>query len=86
MSVEGPSERGAGLSQVVKQRFNPENREWENLETRQIRELDDRYRFEADTPVFSIFAKSVQETQVEEQEGGIVSNLTSSDNVGLLQV
>jgi len=56
-------ERNAGPDQVVKERFDLEKEQWQELNTSYLEELEDRHRFEAEVPEFSIFATSIREQE-----------------------
>ena len=71
-------ERNATASQVVKERYVDGS--WEQLDTRIIEELDDRYRFEAETGGNSIFAVAIQDSQVEEPVDGNQTETNQTDN------
>ena len=60
VSKDRMSERDGSLEDVVKERFDVEEGEWHELETRHLEELDDRHRFEADVPEFSYFATTIK--------------------------
>lgn len=60
-------ERDASPEDVVKQRYDSEAQEWQDLETSHLEELSDRHRFEADVPEFSYFATSIETGE----DGGI---------------
>jgi len=61
-------ERGTDLDNVVKERYNPDTGEWEALDTWEEEELDERIRFGADVPEFSLFAVSAEEVEEEPVE------------------
>lgn len=60
VSKDRLEERDATPEDVVKQRYDSEAQEWQDLETSHLEELDDRHRFEADVPQFSYFATSIE--------------------------
>ncbi|MGM5485160.1 MAG: PGF-pre-PGF domain-containing protein, partial [Nanobdellota archaeon] len=61
-------EEDAEPSQVYLQRYDPEDNEWEDLDTFILEEQEEKYMFEAEVPEFSLFATAFRTTTEETED------------------